>query len=98
MKDLLHNFKGAVTRVSSEDKERKFNVRNIKILPTLSGYNNYSHQIVFEMEETRLKKIVCRHKPWEFVKTRNRAKEGIKNRTNNEMDWNNHTKSYRVHI
>jgi hypothetical protein len=35
-----------------------------KILPKLRGYNNYSHQIAFEMEETQLKSFVYKSKPW----------------------------------
>jgi hypothetical protein len=37
---------------------RKFTLTNIKILPKLKVYNNYSHQIAFEMEETQVKIFV----------------------------------------
>jgi hypothetical protein len=47
-------------------------------LPKLRGYNNYSHQIAFEMEETRVKKLYVDINLEVFVKTRNRTKDGIK--------------------
>jgi hypothetical protein len=51
------SFKGAAPRFPSEDNERLLS-ENIKILPKLRGYNNYSHQIAFEMEETQLKNFI----------------------------------------
>jgi hypothetical protein len=43
------------------------------------------------MEETRVKKMYIDTNLGVFVKTRNKMKDGIKNRTNNGMKWNNHT-------
>jgi hypothetical protein len=55
-------LKGAAPQFLSEDIEST--VRNIKIFPKLRGYINYSHQIAFEIEEKRVRKIIHRHKPW----------------------------------
>jgi hypothetical protein len=57
--------------------------------PKLRSYNNYSHQIAFEMDRKKGEEFVCKHKP------RNRMIYGIKNRTKNRMKWNNHTKCFK---
>jgi hypothetical protein len=44
------------------------------------------------MEETQVKKLYIDTNLGGFVKTRNRTKGGIKNRTNNGRKWNNHTR------
>jgi hypothetical protein len=51
------------------------------------------------MKETRMKKICMSINFGLFAKTRDRTKWwNKKNRTNNGMKWNNHTRCYSVHI
>jgi hypothetical protein len=48
-------------------------------LPKLKVYNNYSHQIAFEMEETQVKIFVWKHKPrgvcWNTEQNKRRNKK-----------------------
>jgi hypothetical protein len=53
LKELLYDFHRKIKKYYSQ----------IKDLAKLKGYNNYSHQIAFEMEETQVKKIVYKRKP-----------------------------------
>jgi hypothetical protein len=54
-------LKGAAPRFSSEGKESLLS-EILRFCQKLRGYNNYSHQIAFEMEETQVKIFVYKHK------------------------------------
>jgi hypothetical protein len=55
LKGLLHDFHHKI-------------MKDIKILPKLRGYNNYSRQIAFEMEETQVKNFVYKLNPRRVLK------------------------------
>ena len=46
----------------------KIILRKFKILSKLRGYNNYSHQIAFEMEKSQVKIFVYKRNPWGVCK------------------------------